>query len=113
MMAPLSPAGQSTMYVYITPGLAVVPDSSPPSASLTVLKCVPYSVCLVELWVILSDANAQTIPTVCIFCLGHNQSNIVTYFIHPIVCPQDFKMVFFITFSAPINSPLIHRELII
>lgn len=46
LMAPLSPEGQSTMYFYVTPGSAVVPDNSP--ASLTVFTFVPYSGSLIE-----------------------------------------------------------------
>lgn len=49
LMAPLTPDGQSTMYFYVTPGSAVVPDNSPPSASLPVFPFVPYSVSLNEL----------------------------------------------------------------
>lgn len=49
LMAPLSPEGQSTVYFFVTPGSAVAPDNSPPSASLTVFTFVPYSVSLIEL----------------------------------------------------------------
>lgn len=49
LMTPLSPAGQCTVCFFVTPGSAVAPDNSPPSASLTVFTFVPYSISLIEL----------------------------------------------------------------